>query len=382
MKLTLGQARQAMELAQSAVGRLQVQLESGSTVEWQRAQLEKQLKLQQNAIIYWGNEFRRLGGDVGMQMPVDVLYARSRSAEEIWADNVARVNQKKQEAMQAQQEALDQATFDDLVNRIRNQQAWIIGQCQRLFQNTKDHWDAGSAVHLFGGESTVRPLAIGGGLNVTPLLEEAIRLRKEGKKEAAEFRLREAAFKVYHSAMQLDAYERNIGIGAERTEAAIKVVAALSMLIATGGTALSVGGAMAVAAAGEGGLQGTLLLATAVDGKQQISAEDLKAAALEVAIAAGSAGLGKYAEKVGKLLAPGALQKFLGKPPSAEQIDWVVKRFVNYVSANSGYIAKRLTGLDKDQTWNVWLSLIAPIVGEVPVELTKEQSLNRTWAPQ
>ena len=122
------------------------------------------------------------------------------------------------------------------------------------------------------------------------------------------------------------------------------------------------------------------LAATAVDGKQTISTEDVMAATLEVAVAAGSAGLGKYAEGIGNALAPSAFQTVFRRPATEKEIKWLVDRFVNYVSANSGYLAKRLTGLDKDQSWNFWLTVMAPMVGEAPVELTKEQSLNKTWS--
>ncbi len=373
MKKSLGMAKQALELAQSRVGQLNVQLGTPQLDQEGRRQLEAQLRFQQNAIIYWGNEFRKLGGDVDMIMPVDNLYARRKSAEEILAEKVSREQKKHADQVKAD----DQTTFNSHIQRVRNQQTWLMGQCTRLFRNTKEHWDAGVAVHLFAGEKTFRPLVIGGGADVTTLLDEAVNLRKEGRNREADVKLREAAFKVYFAAMQLDSYESNIGIGAERTEAAIKVVAALSMLIASGGTALSVGGAMAVAAAGEGAMQGTLLAAKGIDGKETITSQDVTAAALEVAIAAGSAGLGAYAKKIGQALVPGVLNKVLKTQPTQQQIDWVVERFANYVSANSGYIAKRLTGLDKDKSWNFWLTIIAPIAGEIPVELTKEQSLNR-----
>jgi hypothetical protein len=373
MKKSLGMAKQALELAQSRVGQLNVQLGTPQLDQEGRRQLEAQLRFQQNAIIYWGNEFRKLGGDVDMIMPVDNLYARRKSAEEILAEKVSREQKKHADQVKAD----DQTTFNSHIQRVRNQQTWLMGQCTRLFRNTKEHWDAGVAVHLFAGEKTFRPLVIGGGADVTTLLDEAVNLRKEGRNREADVKLREAAFKVYFAAMQLDSYESNIGIGAERTEAAIKVVAALSMLIASGGTALSVGGAMAVAAAGEGAMQGTLLAAKGIDGKETITSQDVTAAALEVAIAAGSAGLGAYAKKIGQALVPGVLNKVLKTQPTQQQIDWVVERFANYVSANSGYIAKRLTGLDKDKSWNFWLTIIAPIAGEIPVELTKEQSLNK-----
>ena len=76
------------------------------------------------------------------------------------------------------------------------------------------------------------------------------------------------------------------------------------MTIASGGTTLSIGGAMAVAATGEAAQQGTLLVATAVEGKSTLTAADYTNAALEVAIAGGTAGLGAYAKKIASHLLP------------------------------------------------------------------------------
>ena len=380
VKLSLGQVKQALELAQTAVGKMNAQLDAGNLQSWQVQHLQAQLRLQQNAIIYWGNQFRKLGGDPGMIMPVDNLYAKSRHVEEIMVETADRVQKRMADAAKTKQAEKEQANFDDNVSRIRNTQTWLTSHCARLFQNTKDHWDAGQLVHLAAGERPTRPLAISGTANVTSFVDDAIRLREAGKFHEADLKLREAAFRLHFAALTLDAYERNLVTGAERSEAGIKVVAALGMLIASGGTALSVGGAMAVAASGEYAMQGTLLALKAADGKEQVTVDDVTTAYLEVAIAAGSAGLGKYAEGIGKRAVPGVLKKLLLRDPTKQEVDWVVKRFVNYVSANAGYIAKKLTGLDKEKSWNIWLTIIAPMAGEIPVELTKEHSLNQTWA--
>ena len=359
---------------------MNAQLDAGNLQSWQVQHLQAQLRLQQNAIIYWGNQFRKLGGDPGMIMPVDNLYAKSRHVEEIMVETADRVQKRMADAAKTKQAEKEQANFDDHVSRIRNTQTWLTSHCARLFQNTKDHWDAGQLVHLAAGERPTRPLAISGTANVTSFVDDAIRLREAGKFHEADLKLREAAFRLHFAALTLDAYERNLVTGAERSEAGIKVVAALGMLIASGGTALSVGGAMAVAASGEYAMQGTLLALKAADGKEQVTVDDVTTAYLEVAIAAGSAGLGKYAEGIGKRAVPGVLKKLLLRDATKQEVDWVVKRFVNYVSANAGNIAKRLTGLDKEKSWNIWLTIIAPMAGEIPVELTKEHSLNQTWA--
>ena len=135
MKKSLGMAKQALELAQSRVGQLNVQLGTPQLDQEGRRQLEAQLRFQQNAIIYWGNEFRKLGGDVDMIMPVDNLYARRKSAEEILAEKVSREQKKHADQVKAD----DQTTFNSHIQRVRNQQTWLMGQCTRLLTNTKEN---------------------------------------------------------------------------------------------------------------------------------------------------------------------------------------------------------------------------------------------------
>ena len=160
------------------------------------------------------------------------------------------------------------------------------------------------------------------------------------------------------------------------------MIAALAIIVASGGTALGVGGAMAVAATGEAALQGTLLIATGVEGKSTLTTADYTNAALEVAIAAGSAGIGQYAKGIATNLAPGIAGKILRRTPTEKEIEFVANRIANYLSANSGYWAKRGVGLDKERDQNWWLILVTPAISDVAVELTKEQSLNRAVGVQ
>ncbi len=232
-------------------------------------------------------------------------------------------------------------------------------------------------VHLFGGGSMTKPYDIIRWATITPELGEAEHKWAAGKREGARLKLGEASFKLLQAARQLDLYESNLGIGAERSEAVLKVTAAVAMTAASGGTTLSVGGAMAVAATGEAALQGTLLGATAAEGKSTISSVDLTNAALEVAIAGGSAGLGAYAKRVAKGLAPQILQSALGRKATEKEIEWAVSRIAAYISAHAGYWTKRGTGLDKEKDINWWLIAVTPALGDIPVELSKEQSVNR-----
>ena len=93
--------------------------------------------------------------------------------------------------------------------------------------------------------------------------------------------------------------------------------------------------------------------------------------------AADRSAIGRFAKGVASRYAPGIAEKILGRKPTNKEIEFVVQRLVNYLSANSAYWAKRGTGLDKEKDHNWWLMLLTPAVGEVAVELSKEQSLNR-----
>ncbi len=128
----------------------------------------------------------------------------------------------------------------------------------------------------------------------------------------------------HHSMLQaaraLDLYDQ-LGLGAERSEAVIKVTAAIAMTVASGGTTLSIGGAMAVAATGEAALQGNTSDSNSCGReKSTISTADLTTAALEVAIAGGSAGLGAYAKRLASGLAPRVLEKVIGRPATDSEI--------------------------------------------------------------
>lgn len=374
MKSTLGLARQALELAQSAVGNLNVQLRNSSLTDWQRAELEKELRFQTNAVLYWSNEFRRLGGAEVMIMPVDNLYAKSKSSEELQAASRQHFEAKKAATKQAEQDA----AFREKVNRLRNSQTFLISRCQMLLANSETNAGGASFVHVFGGGSLTKPYDIIRWATITTELGDAEHKWATGKHESAELKLGEASFRLLQAARALDLYESNLGLGAERSEAVIKVTAAIAMTVASGGTTLSIGGAMAVAATGEAALQGTLLTATAVEGKSTISTADLTTAALEVAIAGGSAGLGAYAKRLASGLAPRVLEKVIGRPATDSEIKWAAERIASYIATNAGYWAKRGTGLDKEKDLNWWIIAVTPAVSDLAVELTKEQTVNRT----
>lgn len=380
MTLSLGQVRQAIDLAQSAVGNLNVKLRNNDLAAWQKAQLEKELRLQTNAVIYWSGEFRRLGGGPEVIMPIDNLFAKSQHPEEVKAAQVA----KAQAQQAATEKARNDSAFRDKITRLRNSQTLIISRCQALLEVSEQRGNAIGAglSHAFGGGSMATPYDIIRWATVTSEIGEAERRWEEGKPDRAEFRLQEAAFRLIQAARQLDRYESDIAIGAERSEAALKVTAALAVIVASGGTALGVGGAMAVAATGEAALQGTLLIATGVEGKSTLTTADYTNAALEVAIAAGSAGIGQYAKGIATNLAPGIAGRILRRTPTEKEIEFVANRIANYLSANSGYWAKRGVGLDKERDQNWWLILVTPAISDVAVELTKEQSLNRAVGVQ
>ena len=375
MKPTLGQVRQAIDLAQSAVGNLNVKLRNNDLPAWQKPQIEKDLRLQTNAVIYWSAEFRRLGGGPEVIMPIDNLFAKSQHPEEVKAGNAA----KAQAQQTATATAADASAFREKITRLRNAETLIIMRCQALLEVSEQRGNAIGAgfAHAFGGGSMATPYDIMRWATVTSEIGAAEHRWAEGKPDRAEFKLQEAAFKLIQAARQLDRYESDIAIGAERSEAALKVTAALAVIVASGGTALGVGGAMAVAATGEAALQGTLLIATGVEGKSTISGADLSSAALEVIIAGGSAGLGQYAKGVAANLAPGIAVKILRRTPTDKEIEFVAGRIANYISANAGFWAKRTTGLDKEKDINWWLTAVTPAFGDIAVELSKEQSLNR-----
>ena len=380
MTLSLGQVRQAIDLAQSAVGNLNVKLRNNDLAAWQKAQLEKELRLQTNAVIYWSGEFRRLGGGPEVIMPIDNLFAKSQHPEEVKAAQVA----KAQAQQAATEKARNDSAFRDKITRLRNSQTLIISRCQALLEVSEQRGNAIGAglSHAFGGGSMATPYDIIRWATVTSEIGAAEHRWEEGKPDRAEFKLQEAAYRLIQAARQLDRYESDIAIGAERSEAALKVTAALAVIVASGGTALGVGGAMAVAATGEAALQGTLLIATGVEGKSTLTTADYTNAALEVAIAAGSAGIGQYAKGIATNLAPGIAGRILRRTPTEKEIEFVANRIANYLSANSGYWAKRGVGLDKERDQNWWLILVTPAISDVAVELTKEQSLNRAVGVQ
>ena len=218
-----------------------------------------------------------------------------------------------------------------------------------------------------------------------PLILAAEKLYAAGRYVKAYEKAGEAARIIKWGFDFLNSWMSKLETGAARAIVGIKVSAALATLIVTGPAQLGVLGTMAVAGTGEAAQQGTTLIAQGVDPGMSVSLDDVKDAALAVAVNAGTAGLGKG---LGNLVAKGiggkAAQAVIDNTPPGETVTQTMRmkiaeiigqRIEQYVSANAQSIANKMLKLDKSPDWNWWYMIVTPAINGATMEMAKEPEL-------
>ncbi|MDX2268944.1 MAG: hypothetical protein NW208_12615 [Bryobacter sp.] len=331
-------------------------------------QLEKELRRLWQAQQYWAAEYKRVTGQsMVLFQEIKITgdpHELSREAAALKAKEAARrrlvdgIAEVERENLRIQKMLQDQYDISTTMGNA-------------LFS----HWTRmGAGLHAKHPLFVKKEIAE----KVPPLLAEARKALAAGKYEKAWSKVSSAAAKVKWGFDFLNWWMDQLEAGAKRAEAGIKVSAALATLVVAAPLELGVLGTMAVAASGEGAMQGTNLALKGADRGDTVSLEDVKKAVLETVIAAGSAGLGKGAGKmVAKGLAGRVAKEILKGNPTEKQIEFVAERLELYLAANSAAIAKKMLKLDTDPDWNWWYMMVAPAINPIAVEMAKEPDLNK-----
>jgi hypothetical protein len=334
----------------------------------QTAALQRELKRLWQAQQYWANEYKRVTGH-GLIL-VQPMILTDSLAEELT-------------------EVAKQKAASDMKKKLKDAIAEVEREQIRVFAMLQDQYDISVS---FQNALFSHWTRMGAGLNAKhpifvkkqiqernqKFLSDARVLIEKGKYEEAWKKISLAAGQVKWGADFLNWWMDQLEKGAKRAEAGIKVSAALATLVVAAPLELGILATMGVATVGEGALQGTLLAAKKIDGKETITPEDVKKAVLETVIAGGTAGIGAGAGKlVAHALGSKVAAEILKRNPTAKEVEFVTKRIEQYLAANSAAILKKLTKLDGDPDWNWWYMIITPMINPVAIEMSKEQDLNK-----
>jgi hypothetical protein len=346
---------------------------------WKSAQLDQEMNRVWQAQQYWAQEYKRTTGKSWLLIKPFVIRGDAQEENRLLAEAKLKESQAKQV-----RDAL--YTVDQDYQRLRlmlqSQYDIAVEWQNALFS----HW-----ARLGAGSINVRhPLILKKMVEdrVRPAVEEANKLLAQGKYQQALEKAAYAARCIKWGFDGLSAFMDKLDTGGARAIAGIKISASLAALIASGGAAsgvLGFWGTTAVAATGEGAIQGTTLILQAIDPNMSVSTDDVKNAALAVVINGATAGAGKG---LGMLVSRGIAGKVLSEvlengaqdDPLRQQLRARIAVFVSakieaYVTANAQAIANKMLKLDKSPDWNWWYMIVAPMINPAIVELAKEPDM-------
>jgi hypothetical protein len=354
---------------------------------WKTGQLNSRYKFLWDSQQYWAREyFKTTGKSIALINPGYMMLTDSLAEE-------------KQEADTAKLQAARKKQVEDAIYLVKQEYQRICLALQSQydisveFQNAMfSHW-----TRMGGGLHAKHPLYTKKQIEETawPLILEAEKLYQAGKYVKAYEKAAAAARRVKWGFDFLDWWMSKLETGAERAIVGIKVSAALATLIVTGPAEVGVLGTMALAGTSEAAQQGTTLIAQGVDPGMSVSLDDVKNAALAVAVNAGTAGLGKgLGNLVAKGVAPKAAEALIKNSPAfkaateverkamleamtSRLADFFGPRIEQYVSANAQSIANKMLKLDKSPDWNWWYMVVAPAINASTMEMAKEPDLQK-----
>ncbi|MBM3759297.1 MAG: hypothetical protein FJW36_03515 [Acidobacteria bacterium] len=332
------------------------------------ANLQRELKRLWQAQRYWAAEYKKATGREYMLLEPTVI--------------VGNLDAERKEAAAKQQFQVSKQKVLDGITTVASEKMHILAKLQDQYDISVSwknamfsHW-----TRMGAGLHARHPLIVKKEIDesVTRLLGEAQNLVDRDKLEKAWQKVSSAAKKVQWGFNFYNWWLNQLETGAKRAEAGIKISAALATLVVAAPLEIGVLGTMAVATAGEGAMQGTLLTAKNLGGGDTISNEDVKKAILETLIAGGTAGLGKGAGKmVAVKLAPRIGQSILKRAPTAEEIEFIAMRVEQYLAANSSSILKKVLQLDTEPDWNLWYMWVTPAINPIAMEMSKEPDINK-----
>jgi len=340
----------------------------GTLPPYRRTELEKQLLFVWRAQGYWAKEYHKVTGkSIQLFFGFEIQGNPYEENEQLAKAKAAK------EAKQRTEDAIYYVKQDYERIRLALQTQYDIAT---HWQNAVfSHW-----VRMGAGLSAKHPLIFKKMVEdrAWPLIMEAEKLFNAGKYEQAYLKAATAARVVKWGFECLEWYMSKLAVGGERAVAAIKISAALATLIVSAPVQVGVWGTMGLAALSEGSQQGTTLILKGLDPGETVTTDDLKNAALAVAVNAGSAGLGKgFGQLAAKGLSGTVASKILNGTPSKEAIEFIAARIEQYVAANAQAIANKMLKLDKDPDWNWWYMVIAPAINPIVMEMTKEPEMNK-----
>jgi hypothetical protein len=389
---------QAINLCQEKIRKLRRELENPDLLAGPRAKAESQMKVQQEALLMWTAKYKKMAGAAEAHFfEPDELHAGKLSPHEIAAGAAEiEVLRKKRH-------------FEEKINGIRNGSTILQGHCWEVLQASEKEGEYGfsafglmkefgsGAAHLLGGQPIGKPADIANRSKtaVDHNLSEAERLYAKGMYDEAEAQLKIAANRLMDDSIQFDGYQFDVTKGGKRSEATAKVAAAVAITLASGGTAapLTIGQGMLISGEGEGIMQGALLILQKLDGKSQVTNDDMVDALVATAIATGAGGLGRTAGKgsqdalriasdtAAKGLTPKLVQLIqlkLGRNLTEKEITWVAAAIRRYVESNSSELMKlaRAWQTGEEHNLNLLYMTIAPLYPPGMFKAMKENEFN------
>lgn len=339
------------------------------------------------------------GGGIAMQLHLQKELRRLWQAQQYWADQYKKVTGKglilvkpmhltdsikeeQNEVARQKQVTASRTRLKEALAEIERERFRISCALQKQYEISTQwkhalfsHW-----TRIGAGLHARHPLFVQSQMDadVQKHLCEARRLLEKGQLERAWKHVSTAASKVKWGADFLNWWMDQLETGSKRAEAGIKVSAALATLVVAAPVEVGILGTMAVAAVGEGSMQGTNLALKGGTQGDTVSGEDVKKAILETVIAGGSAGLGKGASRlVARWLSGTMAREIVGINPSPQQIQFIEQRIEQYLTANSSAIMKKVMALDTDPDFNFWYRVVTPMINPVAIEMSKEPDLNK-----
>ncbi len=417
MAETVGQVWQAIEVARMKIYQLKFQLENEKLVPTQVKSLEDQITFQRKMLGLWGAKYKKMVGgadafffnadelESDLAFPIDQLKAKSKTPEEL-----AKEAQDRLKAGLAEAEKND---FAEKVSLVRNSTSTLTGACWEflaaLERDTNPSTSpaellrvggglggalagyaidpnadrssffgtlgqlGGASSHLLSWQDPRTPANIANraSTSVDILVRKAETLFAQGKKEEALAQLRMAANTLIDESTKFDAYSDMVMVGGERSQTSFKVAAAVGTAFATGGRSLTVGQGTFASGLSEGSTQSSLLILEQLDGKSQVSDEDVKKAVVATLVAAAGGGLGRGAGEKFKAAARVAekgilpklitfYQKKIGRNLTDEEIKYLSEVVRRWVEANFNETAKWV--LSDSYDVNFWHMTVAPFL--------------------
>ncbi len=354
------------------------------TPDWEKTGLEKEMNRLIGIQEGWSRMYTTKTGHV-LAAVIPTIHTKTQ----VLAEN-AQIAAKQQQAVQQHLKQDEKAKLKTAAEAIRSDLTRLQNVCLMDYESSRQNIGFAGLVNGIGGNGMYRTAVIYRDVqvDVEAALNSAASHRDRAQFDLAWAKIGIAASKIQNGYEAWNKWQQAREAGAEKTVVTIKVAAAVATLIVTapyaGAYASSWAYNAALAGAQQLAFEGTTLLARKLDGKDQISPDDILVAVKEVGVAA-AAGMGAtvVSKALGTKLALDWATKRLGRAPTEQELQFVAKRIEQILVANFAEWSKDLIGLNKQPTWDWYQRVIGPLLDTkgLSVELTKEKDFNKMVYP-